>query len=291
MSSKFTPLLLLAVAGCAALPSHNRLDRDLVLAAFHGNPAEVERLLELGARVDGRCGPVPEATFRGRDGGVPVAGAAWTALIAAASAEGAPDVADGHLRVVRLLLARGAERDLDDGYGATALYSAVCRAGWAPDGEPPMVLELLRAGANVNTRTEPYLDGPGNETPLHRATGSPALVGLLLRHGARADAVTTDGETVLHWAVRDRDVDSVRLLLAAGAKPDVADRQGDTPLAWASAARRRERLTASVLQDPSLSPEGKADVLGLLETQAAAGRRDGEIEALLRAAGAKAELR
>lgn len=57
-----------------------------------------------------------------------------------------------------------------------------------------MVKTLVSGGANVNARDE-FL-----ETPLHKATrhGEVDCVTILLRSGARVDAVTSDGLQALH---------------------------------------------------------------------------------------------
>ncbi len=264
------------------------MNRDLVIASFHGDPARVERLVAEGAKVDGRCGLVPTSTFKGKEGGYPIAASEWTPLIAAASSDHAPAVPDGHRRVVQILLAYGASPDLDDGYGATALYSAVCRATWSKDTEP-IVHDLLKAGANVNTKTGVYIDGSGDITPLHRATSSDSMMIGILGRGVDVDARTTEGATPLHWAVTGGHLESVRLLLQAGAKVNVSDKRGRTPLSWVSSVERKRRMRQSVLEDPSLSEEDKKEVIELIEKapkQASEDPRRDQIEALLRQAGA-----
>jgi ankyrin repeat protein len=76
-----------------------------------------------------------------------------------------------------------------DAHGATALYMAV------EHDKPRVVRELLDFGANPNTKTRVYIDGPDNETPLHRA-GSKYVYQLLLDHGADASAKDSTGETL-----------------------------------------------------------------------------------------------
>jgi ankyrin repeat protein len=250
--------------------------RNLVIAAHRGDVVEVQRLLDLGVSVDSRCGPVPTKTFQDEQGGWPMAAAQWTALIAAASTHRKPPVPDGHLEVVRLLIRRKADLNLHDGYGATALYSAVYRSRWQKE-SLPMALELLAAGADVNTRTGVYIDGSGDVTPLHRAMGDPLLTKALLERGANPNARDTGGDTPLHWATLDKNIDCVNLLIEAGADVNLRDRKGRTALFWVSSVARAK-------QDPELDADAKARILKQLESHV---EPPSELEKVLRAAGAK----
>lgn len=272
-------LILLVSCGPTLSPEQQAQGaRDLVIAAHRGNVTEVARLLDLGVHPDARCGEVPEETFKDRNGGWPVAAAQWNALIAAASS----DRAGGHLDVVRLLIRRKADLNLHDGYGATALYAAVYRAAWDKN-SVPIALALLDAGAEVNTRTGIYIDGTGDVTPLHRAMGHPVLAKALLDRRANPNAQDGAGNTPLHWAVRDNDVDCVKLLIAAGADLNVRSGSGRTPLSWISSARRMKELREQFEKDPDLTAEARARILKLLEDEQ---EPPSELEKLLRAAGA-----
>lgn len=253
--------------------------RDLVIAAHRGNVGEVRRLLDLGVDINARCGPAPTETFQGENGGWPVASAKWTALIAAADSSRTPPTPDGHLEVVRLLIRRKADVNLHDGYGGTALARAVTKSRWHKE-SLPIALALIEAGAEVNTRTGIYIDGPGDITPLHEAMGQPVLAKALLDRGANPDARTTDGDTPLHWAVRDKDIACVQLLIAAKADLHVRNESGRTALSWASS---RLNLKASVEKDNQLDAEARKRLLKRIEERA---EPPGELEKLLRAAGA-----
>eukprot|EP00730_Choanoeca_flexa_P001857 TRINITY_DN10815_c0_g1_i1.p1 TRINITY_DN10815_c0_g1~~TRINITY_DN10815_c0_g1_i1.p1 ORF type:complete len:579 (+),score=82.62 TRINITY_DN10815_c0_g1_i1:109-1845(+) len=82
--------------------------------------------------------------------------------------------ANGHLEVVRLLLAQGAECNLADSIGWTALHAA-CRRGHLD-----VAQELLQHGAAINQRSNRGL------TPLHAAAaeGQDEVVCMLLNAGA-----------------------------------------------------------------------------------------------------------
>lgn len=88
------------------------------------------------------------------------------------------------------------------------------------DKDKPEAVELLiRAGADVNTRTEK----PWDDTPLMRAASSGAIrtVMVLLDAGAEINATTTYGESALWHAAMNKRVDIVTFLLVRGANPNI----------------------------------------------------------------------
>ncbi|WP_075096483.1 ankyrin repeat domain-containing protein [Planctomyces sp. SH-PL14] len=206
-------------------PIVRTVTQEFVEAAFRGDVEAVQRHLRNGVSVDVRHGG-PSTVFRGDDGGYPVAGARWTALHAAASAR-RPDM-------VAWLIEAGADLDLDDGYGATALYMSVDVYD-RKNLHDECALLLIRAGAKVNTRTGVYIDGNGDNTPLHRAVvwNQRRAVSALIEAGADVNARTEGGMTPLHDAyLCGADQEIIDALLPVGADPMAKDEDGRIPSEW-----------------------------------------------------------
>ncbi len=129
---------------------------------------------------------------------------------------------------VEAVLDVGANIDLQDGEGFTALNSAISVAYWEN------VLLLLKRGANPNIPTQ------AGFFPLHAAVlvGRADIVEELLKAGANPNLVQGDKySTVLFMAVTYRNADMVRLLLQHGADANA--------VSWGV----KHALTQAVLQD------------------------------------------
>jgi ankyrin repeat protein len=129
----------------------------------------------------------------------------------------------GNKAMVELLLGRGADVNARDGRGQTALHLA------AANGFQSVAEALLANHADVNARDQ------DQETPLHLAArnGHAAMVTFLIAHQADLNAQDRIGWTPLSQAARAGHSETVRRLLAAGAKPDPEDSEGRTPLSHA----------------------------------------------------------
>ncbi len=110
-------------------------------------------------------------------------------------------------RTARALLKAGADPNMRDDIGATALMYA------AAFGSPDGMRVLLDAGADVGAFSS------GGATALMWATGDATKVRLLLDRRAAANARMKDGTTALVTAARRGNTDVIRLLLARGADP------------------------------------------------------------------------
>ena len=188
--------------------------------------------------------------------------AAWSSIAAVASRPPASPIADAAMRgdvaTVRALIARRADVNAPQGDGMTALH-------WAADhGDSAMAAELLRAKANVTSRTR-----IGAYTPLHIAarTGSPAVVRALLAAGSDVKATTTSGATALHFAAAAGSPDVVKALLSKGADPNARESSwGQTPLVFAAEYGRAAAV--QVLMKHGADPSIRTRVMNLSDDAA-----------------------
>ena len=126
-----------------------------------------------------------------------------------------------NINLVTFLIENGANMDLQDIDGKTALHYAVDLCG--------ILGCLIRNGADVNTRTK-Y----DNCTPLMIASkkGLLNVVTFLIVHGAKVDQQDKNGKTALHHAVHSRDV--LSCLIKNGADVNACTNDNCTPLMRAS---------------------------------------------------------
>ncbi len=132
----------------------------------------------------------------------------------------------GDSAAVRKLIAGGANVNLGQGDGMTALH-------WAAErGDLSMTNALVKAHANVAATTR-----IGGYTPLDIASksGNAAVVRALLNAGSDANARTLSGATPLHLAAASGSADAVSALLDKGANPNAKESEwGQTPLVFAA---------------------------------------------------------
>jgi ankyrin repeat protein len=145
----------------------------------------------------------------------------------------------GAVRIMKLLLARGADIEAQDEEGKTALMLA------AREGQSRMVELLLAHGAKAD-----HADNQGKTVLMYAAGGAgegisagavrqtggavsagPALpqqqkeddtriLTLLLTHGAKVSAADKFGSTALTYAMQNNRMDVAKILLAHGARAD-----------------------------------------------------------------------
>ncbi|CAN9508225.1 unnamed protein product [Ophioblennius macclurei] len=113
-----------------------------------------------------------------------------------------------------------------------AFVEQVCRTKWtatheaAKVGCPAILMLLLRHGAKVTAR-----DGHG-VTPLGIAAeyGKTEALDILIQHGGDVNAQATNGDTVLYDASGSGNLDCIMLLLQHGANPNVASYAYQLPI-------------------------------------------------------------
>lgn len=215
----------------------------------------------------------------------------------------------GHVPIVRLLLAAGAESAVCPDSDRSLLHDAV------ESGEVGAVVALLRAGAGWKR------SGPGRSTALHAAVRARKedVLEALLRAGHPLDDRDAAGRTPLDLALVTQQTTSAKVLRAAGARktraatrsaaasPDwlvaaardaTARIHGQWPVLSVAAWRGQKDVVAGLLadgHDPNvLDPEGRTPIAraasaGHLDCvrlllAAAADPNDGELPALVAAA-------
>ncbi|KAK0647017.1 ankyrin repeat-containing domain protein, partial [Cercophora newfieldiana] len=190
----------------------------LVSAATNGHLEVVDLLLEKDADVNlpgqNKTSPIRAALQGGhsevaelliRDGRFYVSSNDWTPLNSAAG--------QGFLKVVRLLLQKGADLNKRDANECTALYLA------SANGHDKVVKRLLseaeRRKADPNELIKSLEIAPASGvTPLIAAAteGHSQVVRLLLDKGTNLDAVGEGKETALKGAIKNGHADVIKLL-------------------------------------------------------------------------------
>ena len=131
---------------------------------------------------------------------------------------------NGLVEVVRVLLGHGANVNLTDSSGQTALSAA------ARQGHVEVVRVFLGHGANVNLTDRTV------ETALSAAArqGHVEVVRVFLGHGANVNLTDRTVETALSAAARQGHVEVVRVFLGHGANVNLTDRIVETALSAAA---------------------------------------------------------
>lgn len=128
--------------------------------------------------------------------------------------------------IISNLLRAGAQINAKTDRGRTPLHLAVTNKL-----NLDLIALLHTKGAKINIKDESGI------TPLHLAAGRkaslPTLL-LLLRSGADPNAQNEDGETPLHFAARwSRKTDALKILIDNGSRVDILNDAGQSPLHWA----------------------------------------------------------
>ena len=180
---------------------------------------------------------------------------------------------------VRALVASGADVNVAQGDGMTALHWAANR------GDSTMAVVLLRAKARLSATTR-----IGGYTPLHVASqsGAAGVVRALLAAKADARAVTTDGATAMHLAAVAGVPGTITALVAAGGDVNATEPAwGQTPL-MAAAARGRADAVRALLKagaDPSVTAKTMDIMASAAQDRQAKAKRDAVLAQLREAQG------
>ena len=186
-------------------------------AAYSGDAADVEKLLEQGANTGG-----PASL---RQGQMEIEAHNLTPLHLAAGF-------NSDLAVATLLLEWGANSEATDYNGRTPLHWAALNAG------PASVALLLEWGANLDASSQDLYSRSGYWRPLHFAAAhnpDAAVAELLLEWGADITTKDNHNSTPLHVATQyNPNPDVVDLLLEQGANIEALAHGNQTPLHYAA---------------------------------------------------------
>ena len=169
--------------------------------------------------------------------------------------------------VVSFLIEQGANTDLADKDGLTALHYAV--GCYHPSCDHDVMRLFIANGADVNKRTN------DNSTPLMIASkgGLMNAVTFLTEHGANVNFQDKNGDTALHYAVNGiYSSEVVRKLLTLGASQLYNSHQL-TPLLSAS-NEKKVSVVEDLIKMPEYTKEQRIDALELLGASLAAAGSD-----------------
>ena len=167
----------------------------------------------------------------------------------------------GYVQIVRLLLDHGADLNAQSSLGQTAIDGA------SASGDAAEVQLLLDRGARLDLPTHQKdlldgrsIDGTNGYEALVEATSmhqhSPEVVKLLLAHGAKPNAKSTNDLTPLGRASESGDAQVVRMLLDAGADVNAYDGFGRTAIMLARSNRHADVVTLLQRSGAKNLPEG-----------------------------------
>jgi len=161
------------------------------------------------------------------------------------------DTPHAHLKLITLLLFYGANADLQDDDGKTALYMTASNHHPANRNNSEIITLLLQYGANPNLQDE------SGKTPLYSAIcnhhiierNNIEIIILLLQHGANPN--TKEKKDVLsafsialvnHYTIDRNNGEIIKILLQHGANHDRHNKHGIPPLCWSVQSHHSVKL-------------------------------------------------
>jgi len=145
---------------------------------------------------------------------------------------------EGHLQVVNLLIAKGADVNAKADTSTSAIFLTT---------NPDIVQALIKGGADVNIKTK-Y-----GTTPLMMATNL-EIVKLLVENKADVNAKDSSGSSVLHSAVRNNNYEIVKYLIEKGANVNAKDNSGVSVLSRAKSIKNKNDKVIELLEKYGATP-------------------------------------
>mgnify|MGYP002858704971 CR=1 FL=1 len=137
------------------------------------------------------------------------------------------------LNCLEAVLNRGANPNLQDKFGNTALHKAIS----SYEGDASVIAFLIKNGANPNQENK------WGDTPLMKAVRKKCdadVIENLLKNDANPDVINQQGYSILFCAVRAGEAKTIELLLEHDADPNIQNNDGQTPLEQALASGNTE---------------------------------------------------
>ena len=180
-------------------------------------------------------------------------------------------IGEGYLCIMRLLLANGANVNVHDDNGNTALHFVASEC----------CLKAARILLERNAEVD-YRNSRGSTSLLVASEhGTPDLVQLFLDYKADVHACDADGGTVLHRAAIAGRLETCRLLLKLDVEVNSRNNEGLTPLHLASAGYEKGNLNlVRLLLDHGADAQAR-NLSGKIASEVARGRSRDEIVQLL----------
>lgn len=158
-------------------------------------------------------------------------------------------ILDGNIDVVKLLLELNANVNVPGGNDQTSLHAATAYQRVNSSKGFEIIKLLLQAGASLDS-VDKVLG-----TPLHHVaeSGDTNILRFFLHdcpkiNRAKVNAVNRDGQTPLHLAAMQSNLNVVETLLQAHAKVNALDKQKQTPLHFAAMGRHKDEFKKQSLQ-------------------------------------------
>jgi len=149
---------------------------------------------------------------------------------------------DAHLKLINLLLFYGANPNLQNMYGQTALNKAAIYHNLINRNNTEIITVLLQYNANPNLQDNNGNTALSSAAFNHHPTdlNNMEIITLFLQHGANPNLQDNNGRTALYWAVIHHhptnlnNIEITALLLRQGANPNLQENDGRTALSWAT---------------------------------------------------------
>jgi ankyrin repeat protein len=150
-------------------------------------------------------------------------------------------VQNGNMKLVKSLIAKGANVNAQDEGGNTALHFS---------NRSDIARILISAGASIQVKNTDFGMSPLFSVPAEVAA-------LFIAHGANVNEMAQKGMTPLSWAVYWDQLDKIKLLIAKGADVNAQDDDGKTALHIAANWDKKDIVTFLLANGANINAKDK----------------------------------